>query len=800
MCCPCGSFIRLLLIERYMENKAQIAEPAVLLNTDDSIPNMSLLKVSKCPTDELAITNCAVVNRADFDASRVKHVEIKHVVSGPPHSYIFTIKNHPNVNPGEIAFSTPQRGWAALSLAQQVRVLPYTFSSDEYIATITIIVDFRLKKQVVTEPFDSDNMAKEFSMQFSGQAFTVNQSLVFKYFDPKTQKDAILSATVKEMQGTDINSLANDSGGKSGMEKISQGCLLSNAPVIFEKAEGSQMNLIGKSKGKTAHRALINPDWNFQKMGIGGLDKEFSTIFRRAFASRLFPPEFIEQLGMKHVRGILLFGPPGTGKTLIARQIGKMLNAREPKIVNGPEILNKYVGESEGNIRKLFAEAEEEWKRCGGNSALHMIIFDEIDAICKQRGSMAGSSGVNDTVVNQLLSKMDGVEQLNNILVIGMTNRRDMIDEALLRPGRMEVQMEISLPDEDGRMQILKIHTERMREFGLLDRTVDLRSIAKRTPNFSGAEIEGLVRAAESSAMNRMVKTGSSVSVDNDAHEKLRVTCEDFDYAIENEVKPAFGQIDEHLDRFEESGFYYWGNEISRIVENAKLYTPKDESQYTIPLQCVLFLGAIGSGTSTIASKVAKESDVPFVRLCSAADMAGCTEAAKCMKIRNIFEDAYKSPKSVIVVDDLEGLIDYTPIGPRFSQLILGTLTQLMKRKPPKGHQLTVLATSSEKNFVDLFRLREKFSKAFEVPSLDKVEYILSVAEESAILSEAELEEFRVKLLSTNDKYCVGMKQLMKSLCMSRYVTPESIVDYVIENLRSESAGAAPAERDPYLF
>ena len=98
-------------------------------------------------------------------------------------------------------------------------------------------------------------------------------------------------------------------------------------------------------------------------MGIGGLDNEFSAIFRRAFASRVFPPELIMQLGLKHVRGILLFGPPGTGKTLMARQIGKMLNAREPKIVSGPQILDKYVGESEANIRKLFADAEEEEKR-----------------------------------------------------------------------------------------------------------------------------------------------------------------------------------------------------------------------------------------------------------------------------------------------------------------------------------------------------------------------------------------------------------------------------------------------------
>jgi vesicle-fusing ATPase len=124
---------------------------------------------------------------------------------------------------------------------------------------------------------------------------------------------------------------------------------------------------------------------------------------------------------------------------LIARQIGKMLNGKEPKVVNGPEILNKYVGQSEENIRNLFKEAEAEYRERGDDSELHIIIFDEIDAICKHRGNVRDGTGVHDTVVNQLLSKIDGVNALNNILVIGMTNRKDMIDEALLRPGRLEV-------------------------------------------------------------------------------------------------------------------------------------------------------------------------------------------------------------------------------------------------------------------------------------------------------------------------------------------------------------------------
>lgn len=166
-----------------------------------------------------------------------------------------------------------------------------------------------------------------------------------------------------------------------------------------------------------------------------------------------------------------------------------------------------------------------QYKQKGEESGLHIIIFDELDAICKQRGTSSGSTGVGDTVVNQLLSKvraealsrliihltscfpqMDGVDQLNNILIIGMTNRIDMIDEALLRPGRLEVHMEISLPDERGRLQILNIHTAKMRENKVMERDVSLEELANLTKNFSGAEISGLVKSATSFAFNRHVK------------------------------------------------------------------------------------------------------------------------------------------------------------------------------------------------------------------------------------------------------------------------------------------------------
>lgn len=432
-------------------------------------------------------------------------------------------------------------------------------------------------------------------------------------------------------------------------------------------------------------------------MGIGGLDKEFNAIFRRAFASRVFPPELVEQLGCKHVKGILLYGPPGTGKTLMARQIGTMLNAREPKIVNGPQILDKYVGESEANVRRLFADAEEEEKRLGPNSGLHIIIFDEIDAICKARGSVAGNSGVHDTVVNQLLAKIDGVEQLNNILVIGMTNRRDMIDEALMRPGRLEVQMEIGLPNEEGRCQILNIHTRRMHEYKKINPDVDNKELAAMTKNFSGAELEGLVRAAQSTAMNRLIKAASKVEVDSAAMEKLLVNREDFMHALENDVKPAFGTAAEALESYLIRGVINWGTPVSTLLGDGQLYTQQARAVESGGLVSILLEGPPNSGKTALAAKMALMSDFPFVKICSPDDMVGFTESAKCLQIRKIFDDAYRSTLSCIVVDNLERLLDYGPIGPRYSNLTLQALLVLLKKQPPKGRKLLILCTSSRR-------------------------------------------------------------------------------------------------------
>jgi len=234
-------------------------------------------------------------------------------------------------------------------------------------------------------------------------------------------------------------------------------------------------------------------------MGVGGLDDQLEDLFRRAFASRLVPASVAAQMGMGHVKGVLLYGPPGTGKTLVARKIAKLLaNNREPEIVNGPELLTRWVGQSEANIRGLFERAEKAYQQQGDNAELHVVIFDEIDALCKARGSGGGEgsghAGVGESVVNQLLTKMDGLDSAPNVLIIGMTNRRDLLDEALLRPGRFEVQMEVALPNVAGRRQILEIHTQTMRENDMLATDIDLQQLVEGTRNFSGAELAGLVR------------------------------------------------------------------------------------------------------------------------------------------------------------------------------------------------------------------------------------------------------------------------------------------------------------------
>ncbi|KAK1921264.1 putative vesicular-fusion protein sec18 [Papiliotrema laurentii] len=666
----------------------------------------AIFNIAPCPSDPLALTNRLVVHPGDFPPD-VEFVVLRD-------KFVLSIIRDPTgtLPPRHLGPSKIIRQWVGLSaVGETVECAPYHPSNGAWASSVELEVAFRLKRKETSDLFDSEDMAAAFINAFPSLPLTPLQPLVFDY------RGHELKATVRTVSTLD---------GADGQT----GIIMEGTEVIWTKDPTSGIKLKNSSKrGPT--NAILAPNFKFEDMGIGGLDSEFSAIFRRAFASRIFPPGLVDKLGIQHVKGILLFGPPGTGKTLMARQIGSMLNAREPKVVNGPEILNKFVGQSEENIRKLFADAEKEQKEKGDESGLHIIIFDELDAICKQRGSTNSGTGVGDSIVNQLLSKMDGVDQLNNVLIIGMTNRMDMIDEALLRPGRLEVHIEISLPDEQGRYQILTIHTNKMRTNGVMAADVDIAELASLTKNFSGAEIGGLVKSATSFAFNRHVKVGSVAAFED--IENIKITRADFMHALD-EVQPAFGVSEEELQQVVQNGIIHYSQRVNDILNDGSLLVEQVRKSDKTPLVCALLHGPPGSGKSALAATIAMASDFPFIKLISPETMVGFSESQKIAQLHKIFSDSYKSPLSVIVVDSIERLLgtsplsvpglcaDWNPIGPRFANGVLQALVVLFGKRPPKGRRLLILATTSNRTILRDMDVESAFDTDIPVIPIDTIE------------------------------------------------------------------------------
>ncbi|RFU78838.1 vesicular-fusion sec18 [Trichoderma arundinaceum] len=701
----------------------------------------------------------------------------------PPGEFVVTATPIPGFPRGCISLSDPQRTWCGVAMRDTFTgevFDPFASGGKAYLGSLDLEIGFASPTKKTEAPYDEDELSKLFINNFQNQILAPGQRILMDV------RNIPLMIVVKTVGLVDL-SMADDAGKQIHRESHARGILTNQTRILFHRDGKGEFNL-KPSATKPNSNAILAPDFKFEDMGIGGLGDEFSTIFRRAFASRVFPPGLVAKMGIPHVKGMLLYGPPGTGKTLIARQIGQMLNARPPKVINGPEVLNKYVGQSEENIRKLFADAEKEYKEKGDESSLHIIIFDELDAVCKQRGSGAGGgTGVGDSVVNQLLSKLDGVDQLNNILLIGMTNRKDMIDDALLRPGRLEVHLEISLPDEEGRLEILKIHTSKMSTNGILDPSVNLEELAGLTKNFSGAEINGLVKAAASFAFSRHTEVGQLAAVKQDVV-NMRVNRDDFMNAL-TEVRPAYGVSEAELEDAVRLGIIPYGphidptiQEMMRVVGMIK----EDPNKFNTS---VLFHGPRSSGKTALAAHIAMQSGFPFIKLVTPADLVGYRdEFAKKDYVHKAFADAYKSPASVLILDDFERLIGWNPIGPRFSNVMLEALTTLIVSKPPKGHRLLIFVTTSKASVLKMLEIDQDFAKKVAVPAVSNLRELSVVLHESRVLNSADVNQTinAIQDRTGSETVAVGVKTVLDCVFEARAGGPSSNVVETLSDLLVE--------------
>ena len=274
---------------------------------------------------------------------------------------------------------------------------------------------------------------------------------------------------------------------------------------------------------------------------VGGLE-DVKQELAEAVEWPLKYPEVFSSLDTKPPRGILLFGPPGTGKTLLAKAVA---NESECNFISvkGPELLSKWVGESERGVRQIFRKARQ--------AAPSIIFFDEIDALVPKRGTYMGSSHVTESVVSQILTELDGLEELKNVMVLGATNRPDMLDEALLRPGRLDRVIYVPPPDRDGRKKIFEVY---LRNKELLAKDINIDELVDRTEGYVGADIEALVREAKLSAMREFIAAMSNKSEEErrQAIGNVRITKKHFEDAL-SRVK---GTLD--LDRLEEYERQSW--------------------------------------------------------------------------------------------------------------------------------------------------------------------------------------------------------------------------------------------------
>ena len=443
---------------------------------------------------------------------------------------------------------------------------------------------------------------------------------------------------------------------------------------------------------------------------IGGLENEIKMV-REMIELPLKHPELFERLGIEAPKGVLLHGPPGTGKTLLAKAVANETNANFYSL-SGPEIMSKYYGESEENLRKVFKEAQE--------NAPSIIFIDEIDSIAPKREEVHGE--VERRIVAQLLALMDGLQERGKVVVIGATNRINAIDPALRRPGRFDREIEIGIPDKKGRKEILEIHTRGMP----LAKDVDLDKIAEITHGFSGADLAALCKEAAIRALRRILPEINleADKIPAEILNKIEVTEKDFYDAFKSMSPSALREVvietpNVHWDDI--GGLEDVKQKLKEAVEWPLKYADIFQKMDAKPPKGILLYGPPGTGKTLLAKAVATESEANFISVKGPEFLSkwvGESERA----VRETFRKARQAAPCVIFFDEIDaiaparGSLGNSHVTERVISQILTEMDGLEELR-----DVTVIAATNRPDIIDPALLRPgRFDRLIYIPPPDK--------------------------------------------------------------------------------
>ena len=442
---------------------------------------------------------------------------------------------------------------------------------------------------------------------------------------------------------------------------------------------------------------------------LGGLKNEVQKI-REMIELPMRHPELFEKIGVEAPKGVLLYGPPGTGKTLLAKAVAGETNAHFISL-SGPEIMGKYYGESEERIREIFKQAEE--------NSPSIIFIDEIDSIAPKRDEVSGE--VEKRIVSQLLTLMDGMKSRGKVVVIAATNRPDSIDPALRRPGRFDREIEIGIPDEEGRFDILSIHTRGMP----IDEKVDLKQISKTTHGFVGADLEILAKEAAMRSLRRILPEIDldEEKISSEILQKIQILNDDFRDALKD-VRPSalrevqvqvpdvswddVGGLDELKEELREA--IEWPIKYKDAFEYVDVESPKG----------VLLYGPPGTGKTLIAKALAKTTESNFISI-KGPELLSKWVGESEKGIREIFRKARQAAPCIIFFDEIDALVPRRS-GIESSHVSENVVSQILTEIDglEELHNVLIVGATNRLDIVDEALLRPgRFDRIIEVPKPD---------------------------------------------------------------------------------